>query len=748
MKRNEFLKELNGLHTDGKDAKQLYGEISALAMKYLSSDWKKQRGRAAYYFSIEYLMGRMFFNNLMELGVAEQVKDILADKGVDIHIFEEVEDAALGNGGLGRLAACFLDSAAALSLPLYGYGIRYKYGLFRQEFEDGFQTEHPDDWLVWGDPWSIRKEKESRIVRFADYDVTAVPYDMPIIGKRINTLRLFQAEGNAEAEKISEYLYPADDTEEGKILRIRQEYFFSAAAVGELVDRFVAEHGRYFKRFPNYHSIQLNDTHPVMAIAEFIRILTKEYGVGFTDAVRIAKKTFNYTNHTILPEALECWDKKLLERILPDIAAIFRRLQACAKREWRKIGCAERDVAEMSVVRDGCIRMASAAVYVAGAVNGVAEIHTEILKREVFAAAYRYYPEKFQNKTNGVTQRRWLMLCNGELSALFDKYAEGWRNDMPKIEDIDTSDKVVLHEFVSVKETKKRELLRYIREREGIELPKDCMVYSQIKRLHEYKRQLMTAFAVLHIYFDLKAGNLPDFYPSVFLFGAKAASCYFRAKGIIKYINEIARLVNNDPETNQKLRVVFVTNYNVSYAEKIVAGSDCSLQVSTAGLEASGTGNMKFMMNGAVTIGTMDGANIEIAEKAGKENNYIFGATVEELSKIREGYDPNAILQKDAAIRRIVETLTDGTFSDRGRGYFADLHRALTEGAAWHKPDNYFVLYDLNEYIAALLQANADYGNKELFAKKALYNATHSAYFSADRTIAEYAADIWKVETK
>ncbi len=746
MKRREFLKELKAMQTDGKSAKQLYAEISAAAMKYLTPDWKPYAKRSAYYFSVEFLMGRLFYNNLMELGVADEVKEILARKGVDIHIFEEVEDAALGNGGLGRLAACFLDSAAGLGVPLYGYGIRYKYGLFRQEFRDGYQIELPDDWQAWGDPWSVRKERESRVVHFADFDAVAVPYDTPVIGRRVNTLRLYQAEGCAEAEKISEYLYPADDTQEGKLLRIRQEYFFSAAAVGELVDKFVQAHGKYFRRFANYHSIQLNDTHPVMAVAELIRILTKEHGVGFAEAVRIAKRTFNYTNHTILPEALECWDYKLIERILPDIAAIFRRLQLCAAREWKKLGCTEREAEEMAIVQSGRIRMANAAVYVAGAVNGVAAIHSEILKKEVFAAAYRHYPDKFQNKTNGVTQRRWLMLCNAELSALFDRCAEGWRKDMTEIEQVDTADPAVLREFICVKQEKKRELLRYISEREGIELPENCMVYSQIKRLHEYKRQLMTAFAILRIYFDLKEGKLPDFQPSVFLFGAKAASCYFRAKGIIKYINEIARMVNSDAETNVKLRVVFVQNYNVSYAEKIVAGSDASLQVSTAGLEASGTGNMKFMMNGAVTVGTMDGANIEIVEKAGRENNYIFGATVEELAKIRETYDPNGILKDNAAVRRAVQTLTDGTFDDGEHGYFAELYRSLTEGAAWHRPDNYFVLYDLEAYVGALLRANADYADRERFAQKALFNATHSAYFSSDRTIAEYAREIWKVE--
>lgn len=748
MKRAELLKELKRLEPAGKSTKELYNEISQFAMKYIAPEWKGYAKRRAYYFSIEFLMGRMFYNNLMELGVLEQTAKILAEKGVDMNDFEEVEDAGLGNGGLGRLAACFLDSAAGLGVPLYGYGIRYKYGLFKQKFENGCQAELPDDWQEWGDPWSVRRENRARVVHFADYDVTAVPYDMPVIGKKINTLRLFQAEGSPEAERICEYLYPADETDEGKLLRIRQEYFFSAAAIGELVDEFVKDHGRCFKRFSYYHSIQLNDTHPVLAIAEFLRILTREHGVAFSAAVQIAKKTFNYTNHTILPEALECWDYRLIDKILPDIAEVLKSLQFYAQREWRKKGCATSEMIDMSILHKNRFSMANAAVYIAGAVNGVAAIHSEILKKDLFATAYQFYPEKFQNKTNGVTQRRWLMLCNRELSGLLDEHiGTDWRENIRLIENLDTNSEVVLKDFAEVKAQKKQQLADYIRQHEQIELLPDALVYAQAKRLHEYKRQLMTGFAILRLYYDLKDGKLPDFYPSVFLFGAKSASGYFRAKGIIKFINEIAKLVNHDPETKDRLQVVFVQNYNVSYAEKIVAGSDVSLQVSTAGLEASGTGNMKFMMNGAVTVGTLDGANIEIVEQAGKENNYIFGATVEQLAGLRKTYDPNEILNNNAEIKRVVSTLIDGTFDDGETGYFRELYDSLTVGASWHKPDNYFVLFDLEAYVAALLAVNRDYANnRTAFLRKQLTNAAHSAYFSSDRAIAEYAADVWNVE--
>ena len=738
----ELLQELKDLDVAGKDIKTLYTEISALCMKYIAP--KKREGRRAYYLSIEYLMGRMFHNNLLELGVLEEAEKILSAKGVNVADFEEIEDAALGNGGLGRLAACFLDSAAGCAYPLDGYGIRYKYGLFKQKFVNGEQVESADDWLTWGDPWSVRKENEKRVIHFADMDVVAVPYDMPIVGKSVNTLRLFDAEGSEQAKKICDYLYPADDTEEGKLLRIRQEYFLSAAAIGELVEKYAQKHGRNFNKFSEYHSIQLNDTHAVMSVAEFIRLLTKEYGITFSRALEFAKHTFNYTNHTILPEALECWNYALMEKILPDIAAVFKTIQVYATREWKAKGCTQEEIAAMSVLHGNCLSMANAAVYVGEKVNGVAAIHSELVKRNLFPVAYKYYPDKFQNVTNGITQRRWLMLCNRELSALLDKkLTPAWREDMARLETLDTGDTA---EFIAVKEIKKKQLADYVLRHDGVKLLDGAIVYAQVKRLHEYKRQLMTAFAILRIYYDLKEGKLKDFHPSVFLFGAKAASGYFRAKGIIKYLNEIARLVNNDEQTNKLLQVVFVQNYNVSYAEKIVAGTDVSLQVSTAGFEASGTGNMKFMLNGAVTCGTMDGANIEIVEHAGKENNYIFGASVEEIEALKDTYDPNVVLENSPELKRVADTLIDGTFSDGGKGYFKELYDSLTVGAHWHKPDHYFIFRDLPEYVDALIKVNRDYGDTAAFAKKQMENTAHAAFFSSDRAIADYARKIWHIE--
>lgn len=748
MDKKMFLEKLRGVETIGKDATQLYNEISSLAMKYIQASEKPNR--CASYLSIEFLIGRVFYNNLLELGVLKEVSEILKEKGVNIALFEEIEDAALGNGGLGRLAACYMDSGAAVGIPLYGYGIRYKYGLFRQKFEDGFQKEIPDDWQRFGDPWSKRKEEEKQIVRFADMEVNAVPYDMPIIGKRINVLRLYQAEGSKEAEKISGVLYPPDDTEEGKLLRIRQEYFLSAAAVGDIVREYERRHGNDYKYFAEENSIQLNDTHPVFAIPELIRVL-KEKGVSYLSALKIAKQVFNYTNHTILPEALERWDVRLLKKILPEISEILLSINNSARWRHRKEGYTPQESAATAIYIHSrrAFSMANTAVFVANKINGVAEIHSEIIKRDLFAAEYAHHPEKFENVTNGVAQRRWLELANPELSALIDKQiGQDWREHFEELDKLNayTADEEMLSEFIQVKGKKKEQLFRYIEKTEGVKIDGERILYAQVKRLHEYKRQLMTAFALLRLYYDLKEGKLKDFTPSVFLFGAKSAPSYFRAKGIIKYINEIIKLINNDPETNGRLTGVFVTEYNVSYAEKIVAAADVSLQISTAGLEASGTGNMKFMMNGAVTLGTMDGANIEIVEKAGEENNYIFGARVEEIEKLRKGgYDPNSYLKEHPEWNKVVKTLIDGTFSDKGFGYFQELYNALTIGASWHKPDHYFIFRDLEEYYQTILQSNYDYKNRKGFAQKQFKNVANSFHFSSDRSILEYAEKIWNL---
>lgn len=747
MDKTLFLQDLTRLEVKNKDVQTLYNEISCLAMKCGLKATQKPATKNAYYLSMEFLIGRSFYNNLMELGVLEEAKEILAQKGIDINVFEEIEDAALGNGGLGRLAACFLDSAAGLGLPLQGYGIRYKYGLFKQAIKNGFQVELPDDWQKFGDPWSIRRENEKRLIKFADMSVWAVPYDMPVFGKRVNNLRLFQAEGNEEAQKISEYLYPADDTEEGKLLRLRQEYFFSAAAIGELVDKHIKKHGRRFDNFSEFNSIQLNDTHPILAIAEFIRLLTTEHRVCLSDALEVAKKTFSYTNHTILPEALECWQSLQIKKILPEIYSILMKVYVKQKDEFARLKCSPEEAADMAIYSADKFSMANLALFVGNKVNGVAKLHTDILKSNLFKTAFKYYPEKFQNKTNGITQRRWLMLCNRELSELIDNsIGQDWRNDIQLLGQLESKVNNIIPDFIKVKAEKKRQLFEYIKIHEGVDITENFIVYSQVKRLHEYKRQLMTALAILEIYKSLKNGTIKEFQPSVFIFGAKSAPSYKRAKAIIKFINEIADKINSDEQTNRLLKVVFVQNYNVSYAEKIVAGTDVSLQVSTAGLEASGTGNMKFMMNGAVTCGTMDGANIEIVELAGKENNYIFGAEVDEIERLKkDGYNPTEIIKNSDLHNFAMSTLIDGTFNDGNTGYFKDLYDSLTIGASWHKPDQYFVLHDLQSYVDALLKINSDYKNKNDFALKQLNNTANSAYFSSDRTIKEYAKNIWEI---
>jgi len=743
---NDFLQQLRDLETDGKDVVTLYNEISALAMRTFIPQVSPKKERNAYYLSMEFLIGRSFYNNLMELGVLDETKQILSNKGIDINAFEEIEDAALGNGGLGRLAACFMDSAAALDLPLYGYGIRYKYGLFRQRIEDGFQREYPDDWQRFGDPWSIRREDEKQEIEFADFTVTAVPYDYPVIGKRVNVLRLFQAEGSEEAQKISEYLYPADDTEEGKLLRLRQEYFFSAAATRELVRSFVRLHGKRFEIFPKFNTVQLNDTHPVLAIAELVRILTSEYGLSLSKAAEIAKQTFNYTNHTVLPEALECWKEEHVRKILPEVADILLRLAALQKRELKRKMLSSDACKELDFYEKGIFSMAKLAVWCSTTVNGVAALHTEILKRDLFHTAYMVCPEKFQNKTNGVTKRRWLMLADPELSSLIDDaIGTDWREAHADHAALKEKVDGFTNAFIEVKKQKRRQLLSYLERHEGVKVPENFLVYAQVKRLHEYKRQFMTALAILEIYELLKSGKVKDFRPSLFLFGAKSAPAYVRAKGIIKLLNEIAKLINGDEEVNGLLKVVFVQNYDVSYAEKIVAGSDVSLQVSTAGLEASGTGNMKFMLNGAVTCGTLDGANIEIVEQAGRENNYIFGATVEEIANIANSYDPNRILEENPLHKKVLGYLVDGTLSDGGTGYFKELYDSLVKGASWHKPDHYYVLYDLGPYVQTLLFINRDSGDEQSFARKQLINVASSSFFSSDRTISEYASDIWHI---
>lgn len=759
---------------------QLHECISSVVMEFINEDWESSvknhlANRRAMYLSMEFLMGRAIYNNLLCLGITQDVDDVLKTHGRSLAELEDIEDAALGNGGLGRLAACFLDSAASHDIPLDGYGIRYKYGLFKQGIEDGFQTEYADDWQKYGDPWSKRKEDDTVIVKYADQAVRAVPYDMPIIGfgtKNVGNLRLWQAEAVEEfnftdfnngdfekaaadktaAENISKVLYPNDNFEAGKILRLKQEYFFSAASVADALKKHKERFGT-LDNFADYVTVQLNDTHPVIAIPEFIRQLIAD-GYSFDSAFDIAHKVFNYTNHTIMAEALEKWDSSLVERILPEVYAVILQINERFIKDTYALGMDKEQIKKMSPVGDGQVKMAFMAIYVSSYINGVAAIHTEILKNDALKEWYEIYPERFQNKTNGITQRRWLAMCNPELSALITRLlgSADWVKDLNELKKLEkyADDENVLNEFMAVKEAKKHQLADFVKAHDGKDIDPDWIFDIQIKRLHEYKRQFLNALSILYIYFGIKDGSIKNFTPTVYIFGAKSAPGYRRAKAIIKLINEIGDFVNADPDTKDLLKVVFVQNYNVSYAEKLVCAADVSEQISTAGTEASGTGNMKLMLNGATTLGTYDGANVEIVEEAGEENNYIFGARVEELAKIMPEYDPREILFKDEKICRVLNKLIDGTFSDGGvpsnqEGSFKELYKALTDGASWHVPDHYYVLGDLTSYVEAKLKMNADYKDKLGYAKKCWLNICNAGKFSSDRTIKDYAENIWKI---
>ena len=733
-------------------------------MAEINDNWAKTRraqaaGRQAFYFSAEYLVGRLVYSNLFNCGVLNEVRQAFAEKGVDLACMEQVEDAALGNGGLGRLAACFLDSAATLDLPLTGYGLRYRFGLFKQSFADGAQVESADDWTKYGDPWSRRRDELAVRVKFAGQTVCCVPYDMPVIGYQtstVGTLRLWQCEPEQEldfaafndqdyakaleqknfAEDITRVLYPNDSTPDGKRLRIRQQYVLSSASLQDILRDYRSAHGDDLYRLAEFTAIQLNDTHPAMSIPELIRLLMDE-GMDFEAAFHIAAKVFSYTNHTVMIEALEKWDMELLRSVVPEICTIIEKIDERLHRELPGTN--------LAIIHNGTVNMADLSVYVSSAVNGVAEIHSEILKKDLFKDWYAVYPERFQNKTNGITPRRWLGLCNPELCGLIEScIGGGFLTDLDRLSALkDKIDDMVVKEFNAIKLEKKRQLCAVIAQHEGVMLNPGFIFDVQVKRLHEYKRQLMNALSVMDIYLRLKDGSLTDFTPTAVIFGAKAAPGYRRAKAIIRYINRVARLVNADAQTRDRLQVVFVQNYNCSYAEHIIPAADISEQISPAGTEASGTGNMKLMLNGAVTLGTMDGANVEIVEQAGAENNYIFGATVEQLDAIRESYCARDLYEQDANLRRAVDTLIDGTVAtdDEQR----ELYEALLDGANWHRADHYFTLYDFASYQQARLRANRDYRDRLAFGRKCLENTASAGKFSSDRTIRQYAEEIWHI---
>jgi len=689
----------------------------------------------------------------------DEMKQLFAERGVDLAILEDVEDAALGNGGLGRLAACFLDSAASTNIPLSGYGLRYKFGLFKQSFDDnGSQKENSDDWSKFGDPWSYRRYNHTVKVKFPDHTVLAVPYDVPIIGygtDNINTLRLWQCEAEEEldfnafndqdylraltqknkAEDITRVLYPNDSTWEGKRLRIKQQYVLSSASLQDMLRVYKSSHGTDLSHFADFYTVQLNDTHPAMSIPELIRLLMLE-GMDFDQSFLVAQKTFSYTNHTVLGEALEKWDLELMRSVVPEIVDIILRIDAKLKSEHPNL----------FVVRDNTAHMANLSIYVGSYVNGVAEIHSQILKDDVFKAWYEAFPERFQNKTNGVTPRRWMGLCNPELTQMI-KYRIGgdFLKNLDRLEKLKPMiDDDMALQFNAIKRQKKEQLCKIIAQKEGVQLNPDFIFDVQVKRLHEYKRQLLNALSIVDIYFRLKDGSLQNFQPTAFIFGAKSAPGYARAKAIIRYINRIARMINNDPAVADKLKVVFVQNYNCSYAEHIIPAADISEQISPAGTEASGTGNMKLMLNGAVTLGTLDGANVEIAKEAGMDNEYIFGHTVEQINSMKHDYYARGIYDINDRLRKAINTLVDGTVPTDNEQ--KELFHALLDGAAWHKADHYFVLLDYASYMDAKLKANADYADRLAFGRKCLLNIASGAKFSSDRTIRQYAEEIWHVE--
>lgn len=758
---------------------EIYRALGQAVMENIADNWYDtgklyEKQKQAFYLSAEFLMGRALGNNLINLGMLKEVQELFDELGIDYNKVEDAEeDSALGNGGLGRLAACFLDSLATLNLPGKGYGIRYRNGIFNQEFRDGYQIEKPETWLKYGDVWSVMKPDDEVIVTFGDGSVRAVPYDMPIIGygtNNINTLRLWEAHSLVDldlgkfnqqdylhatqqktlAEDISRVLYPNDSTDEGKKLRLKQQYFFVSASLQDIVKRYKKVHGNDFDKFAEFTAIQLNDTHPVIAIPELMRIFIDIEGISWEKAWSIVEKTFAYTNHTILAEALEKWWVGLYEQVVPRVYQITQGIDNQLREllEQKFPGDKARQD-RMRIINGNMIHMAWLAIYGSHKVNGVAALHTEILKNKELKDWYELYPEKFLNKTNGITQRRWLLQSNPQLASLITELiGDAWITDLSELKKLEAylDDEKVLKRILDIKHEKKVELAEFLKRTQGIEINPDSIFDVQIKRLHEYKRQLLNIFQIIGLYNKLKLNPSMNFTPVTYIFGAKAAPGYFVAKGIIRLINEVAQMINKDPDVNSKLKVVFVENYRVSVAQKLFPAADISEQISTAGKEASGTGNMKFMLNGALTLGTMDGANVEIVEEAGKENNYIFGLTVKEVEEMRaNGYDPHVPYNCVEGLKKIVDSLVDGTFSDLGNGVYGTIHRSLMENAPWHQADQYFVLEDYEAYRRTQQLINKEYTFRMDWARKQLKNIANAGKFSSDRTIKEYAEEIWNI---
>ena len=757
--------------------------------------YEKQDPKMVYYMSMEFLMGRAMGNNIINLQASAPVKEALEELGMDLNVVEDQEpDAGLGNGGLGRLAACFLDSLATLGYPAYGCGIRYRYGMFKQQIKDGYQVEVPDNWLENGNPFELRRPEYAKIVKFGghvaiysdengngrfvqeDYQaVRAIPFDLPIVGYGngiVNTLRIWDAEPMAGfqldsfdkgdyrkaveqenlARNIVEVLYPNDNHYAGKELRLKQQYFFISASVQEAVEKFMRRHDD-IHRFPEKVTFQLNDTHPTVAVPELMRILLDDYNLGWDEAWDITTRTCAYTNHTIMSEALEKWPIDLFQRLLPRIYQIVEEINRrfiLQLEEKYYGGDVQEKISKMAILYNGQVRMAHMAIIAGYSVNGVARLHTEILKNQELKDFYEMYPERFNNKTNGITQRRFLLHGNPLLADwVTSKTGDGWIKDLPQIEKLkeQADNKKSQKEFMDIKYQNKLRLAKYIKEHNGVEVDPNSIFDVQVKRLHEYKRQLLNILHVMYLYNQLKANPNMEFYPRTFIFGAKAAAGYRNAKLTIKLINSVADVVNNDASIGGRIKVVFIENYNVSNAEIIFAAADVSEQISTASKEASGTGNMKFMLNGALTLGTMDGANVEIVEEVGQENAFIFGLSSDEVIRFENhgGYNPMDIYNSDSDIHKVLDQLVDGTYSS-DRELFRPLYNSLLNTLSTSKADTYFILKDFKAYAEAQKKVEAAYRNTEGWAKSAILNVACSGKFTSDRTIQQYVDEIWHLD--
>ena len=781
---------------------QLFQAVSYAVKEAIIDDWlatqkqyEKDDPKTVYYMSMEFLLGRALGNNLINMTAYKEVKEALEEMGIDLNVIEDQEpDPALGNGGLGRLAACFLDSLATLGYASYGCGIRYRYGMFKQKIRDGYQVEAPDNWLKDGNPFELRRPEYAKEVRFGgnirvEYDeagkthfvqenyesVMAIPYDYPIVGYGnhiVNTLRIWDAEAIVDfqldsfdrgdyhkaveqenlAKNIVEVLYPNDNHVAGKELRLKQQYFFVSASIQAAIKKFKKKHGDISK-LPEKVTFQMNDTHPTVAVAELMRILLDEEDLGWNEAWDITTKCCAYTNHTIMAEALEKWPVDLFSRLLPRIYQIIQEIDRRFVEQVRaQYPGNEEKVKKMAILMDGQVKMAHLAIVAGYSVNGVAKLHTEILKNQELKDFYQMMPEKFNNKTNGITQRRFLMHANPLLADWVTEKlgTKEWITDLSKMSGLKEwlDDEEALKEFMTIKFKNKERLAAYIKEHNGVEVDPRSIFDVQVKRLHEYKRQLLNILHVMYLYNQIKEHPEMSFYPKTYVFGAKASAGYIRAKEIIKLINSVADVINNDRSINGKLKVVFIEDYRVSNAELIFAAADISEQISTASKEASGTGNMKFMMNGAPTLGTMDGANVEIVDEVGIDNAFIFGLSADEVINYEQngGYNPYDIYNNDPDIRRVVDQLVDGTYANGDKEMYRDLYNSLLNNQGGARADMYFILKDFRSYADAQARAMEAYKDTDKWAKMALKNTACCGKFSADRTIQEYVDDIWKLD--